>query len=379
MTDTYPNPDLTVGSDNKQRWNAPAYRRHGFHNAHTIFKRTAMVRASDIWSLDDGAPTPLSDMPEVQELVGHSAFSALVCARDNRLLLDVSAQDFGTDQPHSIQSVTKMHIHLIVGLLVSQGLLDLDKTVDQYLPGIGTGYAGATIQQLLDMDLVNDFSEDYEDPLSDCYAEEAALGWRLPPAGEAAPALLDFVCGITAEALENSSDEAQYKSANTDVLTLICARVSPRALMSLVEEIAEAAGYAGGFHISHSSDQMPAFSGGGCLSARDLARFGLMLCRLNQGASPAFGDAGFLQGSLGRTAPKLAPPRDWVRYSNHLMTDGAFVGHAGYGGQFLMANLETGVVAALLSVLENDAGYDDEYMGRLVRHLKTICTAAADL
>lgn len=377
MTATYSNPDLTVDADNKQRWNSPEHRRHGFHNAHLLFKRTAMVRAASVWPLQADVSPRLSKMPEVYELTRDPAFSALVCARDDKLLLDLAAPDFGTDKPHSIQSVTKMHIHLIVGLLVSQGLLDLSRTVEHYLPEIGAGYAGATLQQLLDMDMVNDFSEDYEDPLSDCYAEEAALGWRLPPDGENAPSLLEFVCGITGDDLKNNSDEAQYKSANTDVLTLICARASPQPLMSLIEEIAEAAGYAGGFHISFSRDQMPAFSGGGCLSARDLARFGLMMCRIHRGATPAIGDADFLRRSLDRAAPKLAPPRDWVRYSNHLMTDGAFVGHAGYGGQFLMVDLDSGVVAAFLSVLENDAGYDDAYMGRLVRHLKEICTTAA--
>ncbi len=40
-----PNPDLTVGPDNKQRWNQPPHRRHGFHNAHRLFRRSFMVRA----------------------------------------------------------------------------------------------------------------------------------------------------------------------------------------------------------------------------------------------------------------------------------------------------------------------------------------------
>ena len=32
-----PNPDLAVDDSNKQRWNRPAHRRHGFHNAHHLF------------------------------------------------------------------------------------------------------------------------------------------------------------------------------------------------------------------------------------------------------------------------------------------------------------------------------------------------------
>ena len=46
-----------------------------------------------------------------------------------------------------------------------------------------------------------------------------------------------------------------------------------------IEEIADAIGYEGSFHISLSPDGYPAFSGGGCMSARDLARFGLLFAR----------------------------------------------------------------------------------------------------
>ena len=49
----------------------------------------------------------------------------------------------------------------------------------------------------------------------------------------------------------------------------------------------------------------------------------------------------FLSKSLSRPAPRLAEPKDWLRYSNHVMTDGRFLGHAGYGGQFLLVDTQT--------------------------------------
>jgi hypothetical protein len=30
---------------------------------------------------------------------------------------------------------------------------------------------------------------------------------------------------------------------------------------------------------------------------------------------------------------------DWQRYSNHTVTDGQCLGHGGYGGQYMLANL----------------------------------------
>ena len=253
-------------------------------------------------------------------------------------------------------------------------MISCEAKVADYLPDIGTGYAKATVQSLLDMAVSNDFSEDYSDPHSDCYTEEIALGWRLPADGLAETTLMDFTNAITGLKPTDLRDYADYKSANTDVLTRIVAAVSPKPLAQLIEDIVDAAGYEGAFHISRSSDGFPAFSGGGCLSARDLARFGLLFARAGSDISDTpFANTAFIAHSLSREAPKLTPPKGWLRYSNHLMTDGRFVGHAGYGGQFLMVDTLSGTCCAFLSVLENEAGYDDAYMGLVARTLRKLC------
>jgi CubicO group peptidase (beta-lactamase class C family) len=332
-----------------------------------------MVRSRNVLMLEP-APVDLSaKVPSLGALMEHSAFSAFCCLCDDKILMEAAAADFSTTQPHSIQSVTKLHIHLIVGHLIEQGLLSLDAKVADYLPFIGSGYAKARVQSLLDMAVTNDFTEDYSDQQSDCYAEEVALGWRLPENDAEEITLKEFATSLTGFK-DREITEAQYKSANTDVLTLIAAAVSPVPLAILIENITDAAGYEGAFHISLSKEGHPAFSGGGCLSARDLARFGLLLTRQNQGKQGAvWANSSFFTNSLQRAAPALPPPKDWLRYSNHLMTDGRLVGHAGYGGQFLLADSETGVSCAFLSVLENEAGYDDNYMAAVSEMLREIC------
>jgi CubicO group peptidase (beta-lactamase class C family) len=369
-----PNPDLSVGADNKQRWNQPSHRRHGFHNAHHLFRRTMMMRSRDVLMLEPALQDLRAQVPELGELIEHSAFSAFCCLRGNQIIMETAAPDFSATQPHSIQSVTKLHIHLIIGQLLEQGLLSLDARVSDYLPNIGSGYREATLQALLDMAVNNDFTEDYADPNSDCYSEEIALGWRLPELGEDEITLEEFAAGITGFRADDSRIVADYKSANTDVLTLVAAAVSPVPLSAHIERIVDAAGYEGAFHISCSKDGYPAFSGGGCLSARDLARFGLLLARKGEDLfGHPVGNPAFLDHSVARAAPVLTPPKEWLRYSNHTMTDGRVLGHAGYGGQFLMVDLETGTSCAFLSVLENDAGYDDAYMGKVAGVLRQLC------
>lgn len=370
------NPDLTVGKNNKQRWNQANHRRHGFHNAHRLFRRALMVRSRNVLVLGSHPNIAIQNHPKLKKLMHSPAFSALCIIRDNQILMETAADDFSTSQPHSIQSISKLHIHLIIGQLIGQGVLSLDAKIRDYLPDIGTGYAEASLQSLLDMAVNNNFSEDYSDPHSDCYTEEVALGWRLPSNNRVKEStLVDFTNSITGYFNQENVTVAQYKSANTDVLTRILAKYSPKSLAEHIEEIADAIGYEGAFHISLSPDGYPAFSGGGCLSARDLARFGLMFARDGLDIHGVeFANPAFMSKSLSRNAPSLSQPKEWLRYSNHLMTDGRFVGHAGYGGQFLLVDTITNTSCSFLSVLENEDGYDDTYMGEVATTLRDICT-----
>ena len=373
---TISNPDLTVGKNNKQRWNQPKHRRHGFHNAHRLFRRALMIRSRNVLVLASQPNASIQNHPGLKKLMRNSAFSAVCCIRGDKILIEAAAGDFSTSQPHSIQSISKLHIHLIIGQLISQGVLSLKAKVKDYLPDIGSGYAEVPVQALLDMKVNNNFSEDYFDPHSDCYTEEIALGWRLPSNNmDKESTLVDFTNSITGFCDQENITVAQYKSANTDVLTRILAKCSPKSLAAHIEEIADAIGYEGAFHISLSPDGYPAFSGGGCLSARDLARFGLMFARKGLDIHGAdFANSAFLSKSLSRNAPNLSKPKEWLRYSNHLMTDGRFVGHAGYGGQFLLVDTITKTSCSFLSVLENEDGYDDMYMGEVAATLREICT-----
>jgi CubicO group peptidase (beta-lactamase class C family) len=369
------NPDLTVGKNNKQRWNQANHRRHGFHNAHRLFRRALMVRSRDVLVLASHPNISIQNHPKLKKLMHNPAFSAVCVVRDDKVLMEAAAADFSISQPHSIQSISKLHIHLIIGQLISQGVLSLDSKIKDYLPDIGTGYAEASLQSLLDMTVTNDFSEDYSDPHSDCYTEEIALGWRLPSNNMVKEStLVDFTNSITGYFDQENVTVAQYKSANTDVLTRILAKHSPKSLAKHIEEIADAIGYEGAFHISLSPDGYPAFSGGGCLSVRDLARFGLMFAREGLDIHGAeFANSVFMSKSLSRNAPSLSQPKEWLRYSNHLMTDGRFVGHAGYGGQFLLVDTVTKTSCSFFSVLENEDGYDDTYMGEVATTLRDIC------
>lgn len=155
-----PNPDLAIAADNKPRWELADHRRHGFHNLHRIARYSLSFRAPSVLPLVKQVDWTIGERPDVARFLAMPHFSAFVVVQGNRILYEAYAPDFGPDMPHSIQSVTKTTLNLLLGRCVADGLIDLGRRVRHYLPEIGTGYADATVRDVADMNVANDFSED---------------------------------------------------------------------------------------------------------------------------------------------------------------------------------------------------------------------------
>ena len=374
-----PNPDLTVGADHKPRWNSADGRRHGFHNLHRIARYVQSFRAADVLSLHRDTDVALAARPDVAQLTGLPFFSAMVVLRGDRVLFERYAPDFGPDQPHSIMSLSKTTMMLIIGRLVAEGRIDLAAPVDRYLPWVGPGYATASVQDVLNMNVDNDYVEDYADPLCMAFLHEAATGLRLPGPGEAERTSKQFLAtvGLAPGRFDtvNATGLCMYRSANTDILAAIAEAVGG-PLAARLADIADAAGLEGSLHVATDRSGFPCLNGGLCLTARDLARYGLLLARGGIGvAGQKVGSPAFLQATLtGGVA--MPAPRGHLRYSNQTNTDGRWIGHGGYGGQYLVADPVTGTAAVFLSVLDNADGYLSSYYPPIISLLAEAATAA---
>lgn len=366
------NPDLLVGTDNKARWERADHRRHGFHNLFRLARYSTSFRAARVMSLRKSMDLRIADMEAVRRVTSLPWFSAMVVVRGNELLFERYAPDFGPDCPHSIKSITKTLLNLIIGRLVEEEKVDLGRKVAHYLPWIGSGYAGATVQQVLNMDVSNDYSEEYTDWFSSCFAHEEALGWRLPADPAREHTQRSFLPTISSKDTTNRTSHSDYKSANTDVLGMIAEAVSGRPMRAHLADIADAAGIEGCLHMTTDRDGFPAMCGGVCLTARDLARYGSLFVRRGIGIDgQPIGSASFIEGSL-RAGIPMSAPRDFLRYSNHMDTDGRWLGHGGAGGQYMIADLTSGVVAAFFSVLEVKAASDRSYYGPIIKMMSDI-------
>lgn len=372
---THPNPDLTVGADARPRWNSAPHRRHGFHNLHRLSRYVQSFRAGRVWDLVRATDAAIAGRGDVARLCANPWFSAMVVAEGNRILYERYAPDFGPDQPHSIMSISKTVMNLVIGQLRDEGRLRLDQTAGEVLPWLGPGYAGATLQNILDMNVLNAYDEDYHNPTAAVFLHEAATGMRLPQGEE--PDGKGFLAGIGlapgAADTTNPTGLCMYRSANTDVLAAVAEAVSGRPIGAWLADYADAVGVEGAVHAAGDRAGFALMNGGLCLTARDLARHALLIARRGQGADgSSFGSAAFLHETLGRGIPMPAP-RDHLRYSNQMNTNGIWLGHGGYGGQYMLADLTTGRVGVFLSVLDTEDGYFSNYYPPIIQMLAEIC------
>lgn len=375
-----PNPDFALGREGLSGWNLPERRRASFHGMDRLTRYGKSCRAPHVWQLRPDYDTRIAERADVQSLTRTPAFSAMCVLSDDRVLFERSAPDFSTDHPHSAMSISKTTLNLIYGRLVAEGRLSLSDKVGDYLPWIGAGYQDATLQQVLNMDVTNAYTQDYDDPACSAYDYDAVTGFRLPPEGQPEGTVQEFLAAIGlapgAADTVNRSGTADYKSANSDILTFIAEAVTGRPAFDLVVEIIEAAGIEGSATVTCDRTGFVALNGGLCLSARDLARYGMIFARGGRGVDGRMvGDPGFIVATRSGGVP-MAPPRGHLRYSNHLNTDGTWLGHDGYGGQYMLVNPGTRTVCVFFSVLENAAGYDAGYFARVIRMLEAI---AADI
>ncbi len=145
-------------------WSHADNRRHGWHNLHRIARYSMSLRAARVMPLSRRMRLAIAEREDVQRLTALPWFSAMVITRGAHVLFERYAPDFGPAAPHSLQSITKSMMNLIIGRTIADAGLDLSRRIEHYLPEIGSGYASATVQQALDMDVVNDYTEDFADP-----------------------------------------------------------------------------------------------------------------------------------------------------------------------------------------------------------------------
>ncbi|MCH7345121.1 beta-lactamase family protein [Pelomonas sp. CA6] len=182
------------------------------------------------------------------------------------------------DGQHGLMSVTKSFTGLLGAMLVAEGQLDPVRRVSDYVPELArSAFGSATVRELLDMTTGIQFSEDYADPQADVW-RHAQAGSPLPKPKEYRGPQSYYEFLQTVKPQGRHGDAFGYKTANSDALGWVIARVSGRSVAELLSErLWRRIGAEQDAYFTVDSIGTP-FAGGGLNAGlRDLARVGELL------------------------------------------------------------------------------------------------------
>lgn len=231
---------------------------------------------------------PQGEAKGFDQLFKDNYANGLVIAQGQKVLHERYFGDFSEHDAHIWFSMSKSLASTAFGLLVDQGLVDLQVSPAKYIPElVGSGFERVSIQQVLDHGTSIDFHETYTNVDSDFaryYAPALNMGW-MPGAADVQPdnaeiyGVHDFLGRfIKPDPDRVPGDNFDYNSANADVLGWLIARLSGQPFQDYIEDnIWSKIGAEHDAYILVDRAYMPAVTGGMNSTARDALRFGMMV------------------------------------------------------------------------------------------------------
>lgn len=217
-----------------------------------------------------------------EDVIADTWTDAVLVLHEGRIVLERYYGDMTPQTPHLLMSVSKSIVGCVAGLLIERGALDPAAQVTNYVPEVaGSGYAGATVRDLLDMRTGVAFRETYTAPDAEVRVMERSMGWR--------PALADDPLGAYAylAALGTAGPHGGdfvYRSADTDMLGWVCERAGGMRMADQISSsIWQPMGAERDAEITCDAVGSAVHDGGISATLRDVARFGRLL--LDDGAA----------------------------------------------------------------------------------------------
>ncbi|MEM8578213.1 MAG: serine hydrolase [Pseudomonadota bacterium] len=272
MMNTFPpSPDAQVTLAN---WRTQPFNRWAFHHVREIVPSAEIVNdPANVWALPE-APREI----DLGDAVTGMANDALVILHEGRIVHESYRGGMGSADPHILMSVSKSMLGLVAGTCIARGEVAAEDLITDHLPELAdTAYAGATVRDALDMRVGVAFDEDYTATDGPILAYRQAANWNPVPAGADPHDLRSFQSLLTQPDGPHSG-RFHYVSPVTDMLAWLLERASGLRYADLVSQRllaplgAERPGY-----ITVDRKGGARGAGGMCLTARDLARVGLLM------------------------------------------------------------------------------------------------------
>jgi len=212
----------------------------------------------------------------LEQLLADSFTDGFIVLHRGRVVFERYFNAMAPDMPHLLMSVSKSVTAAVAGALAGRAALDVRARVETVVPELGgTSFAGASVQDLLDMRAGTKFNEDYADLDADVRTYERVYLWRPPVHGEP-PGPADATEYFAT--LGNDGEHGgpfRYRSILTDVLAWVLERAAGERLNELVtRELWQPMGAEFDADITVDGHGNPMADGGISATLRDIARFG---------------------------------------------------------------------------------------------------------
>jgi len=224
---------------------------------------------------------------------------------------------------HISWSLSKSVLSTMLGVAYDDGLLDLEKTVDYYLPQFAeSAYNEVSVKNVLQMSSGVAFNEDHSDFNSDInrFSRVFATGG----------ALEDFA--MTLEREREPGTYCHYVSINTQILGMILTKVTGITLTTyLREKLWEPLGMQDSAQWIIDNTGMEVALGGLNMSLRDYAKVGLLYLNMGKGNASQIVSSKWITSSITPNAPHLMPGKHNKSSNQH-----------GYGYQWFIPSEDEG-------------------------------------
>jgi len=220
----------------------------------------------------DGSDATLDDLLEI------TSGDALVILHEGRLIHETYRNGMHAGSLHHMWSVTKSFVGTLAEQLASDGLLDLDAAITDYVPELrGSAWGDAMVRHALDMVTGIRFNEIYDDPTSGIGLYAAATGLVSLPPEYPGPRNSSELLPIFQKD-GTHGDIFHYVTPNTDVVGWVIARAAGKLFSQLLSErIWSRLGMEHDAYVIVDSIGMEVVGGWLSANARDLARFGQVM------------------------------------------------------------------------------------------------------
>jgi CubicO group peptidase (beta-lactamase class C family) len=251
-------------------WQDPPYNRWAFQHVRELIPTARIWRGNGpVWEL----PRRERDLSGiVGDLLARTYTDGFLVIHRGQIVTEQYFNGLTPDAPHLLMSVSKSITSTVAGALG----LDVTARVERFVPELGgTCFAGATVQDLLDMRAGVQYREDYDDPTAEIADSDRVYLWR-PADGKPGPAdALSYFGTLRGDGPHGGP--FRYQSILADVLAWVIERAGQARFADLVSrELWQPMGAESDAEVTLDRHGNALADGGICATLRDTGRFGLL-------------------------------------------------------------------------------------------------------